>query len=329
MRSLVLPFTLVITPLLAIGQTENSPPKVVKSAPLEMKQSGAVQTTSVSSVMVVEQPVISGDFTMSCAHPQCDQGKTLEERTRCTADAVLRHLVGQPKPERPNGLDVVRIDFEVDGYGDVKAIRSNAGSEPELGQAIIVGLSSLPKFVAARKGDARSAAHCTFSYRVDDLYLAPAPPSGTPSTTTVAPAAAASEPPLATSVKSGDHSITGVFTTPSSHAACAKGKPGTKAGDSGEDRVACTAEEVLEQIRSKLKAEAPAYMDVVVVDFDIDEYGDVKTIRANCASEPDLGKAVIVALYGMPKFIPAKKEGTRVASHCTFHYPVASLFAKP
>ena len=123
--------------------------------------------------------------------------------------------------------------------------------------------------------------------------------------------------------------ITGTFTAPSTHPACAKAKAGAKTGPSAEDNVKCTAEEVLKQIRSKLKAEAPAYMDMMVVDFDIDEYGDVKTIRANCASEPELGKAVIVALYGMPKFIPAKRDAARVPSHCTFQYPVADLFAKP
>ena len=123
--------------------------------------------------------------------------------------------------------------------------------------------------------------------------------------------------------------ITGAFNSTSAHPACALVKPGRKPGPSPEELVRCTADEVLKQIRSRLKAEAPAYMDVMVVDFDIDEYGDVKTIRANCASEPELGKAVIVALYGMPKFIPAKRDATKVASHCTFQYPVSALFAKP
>ena len=108
-----------------------------------------------------------------------------------------------------------------------------------------------------------------------------------------------------------------------------QGQARNQSGSSAAGNVECTAQAVLRQIRSKLKAEAPAYLDMVVVDFDIDEYGDVKTIRANCASEPELGRAVIVALYGMPKFIPAKSDATRVPSHCTFQYPVADLFAKP
>ena len=328
MTSRVLPVLLVLVPFLTFGQTDTSRIKVVKSAPIEMKAGGAVQSTSVSSTISATPPLITGDFTVCSAHPKCVKDKTLDGRTKCTADEVRLHLLGQPKPERPKALGVVQVDFDIDAYGDVKAIRSNTGSEPALGKALIVALSSLPKFEAAKKGEARAPSHCAFSYAVDDLF--PVSPEAT-NAPAIAPATTSAEappPPAVTSVKSGHHLITGAFTVPSSHAACSKGKPGQKTGSGVEDDLKCTADEVLKQIRSKLKAEAPAYMDMVVVDFDIDEYGDVKAIRANCASEPELGKAVIVALYGMPKFIPAKKEAVRVRSHCTFQYPVADLFAK-
>ncbi len=329
MTSRILPVLLILVPFLTFGQTDTSRMKVVKSAPIEMKAGGTVQTTSVSSTIYAAPPLITGDFTVCSAHPKCVKDNTLDGRTKCTADEVLLHLLGRPKPERPKSMGVVQIDFDIDEYGDVKAIRSNTGSEPTLGKALIVALSSLPKFEPAKKGDVRAASHCAFSYAVDDLF--PAPPEAASAATSV-PATTSTEappPPAAASVRSGDHLITGAFTVQSIHPACAKMKAGTKTGAGAEEQVACTAAEVLKQIRSKLKAEAPAYMDMVVVDFDIDEYGDVKTIRANCASEPELGKAVIVALYGMPKFIAAKKDAARVASHCTFQYPVADLFTKP
>ena len=329
MTSRVLPALFLLVPFLTYGQTDTNRVKAVKSAPIEMMEGGTVQSTSVSSTISATPPYISGDFTVCSAHPKCVKDKTVDGRTKCTSYEVLLHLVGQPKPERPKSMSVVQIDFDIDAYGDVKAIRSNTGSEPALGKALIVALSSLPKFEAAKNGEARAASHCAFSYAVDDLFPVPSGATNVPAIAFAPPSAEAPPPPTAASVKSGDHLITGAFTVPSTHPACSKGKPGQITGSGVEDNLKCTAEEVLKQIRSKLKAEAPAYMDIVVVDFDIDQYGDVKTIRANCASELELGKAVIVALYGMPKFIPAKKDAARVASHCTFQYPVADLFAKP
>jgi hypothetical protein len=320
---------LTFVPFVSIAQTDTTKMKVVKSAPIEMKASGTTVASSVSSAVVVNAPAITGDFTVSSAHPSCLKDKRTEERARCTAAEVLARITAQLKAEPPKSLDVVTVDFDVDEYGEVKAIRANTGTEPDLGKALIVALYGLPKFEAAKKGEVRTASHCSFSYAVNDLF--PAPPAST--TSAAAPVAAVSTeappPPTRTTVQSGSHMITGAFSVPSAHPACAKSPPKSKAGSSAEDMVKCTAEEVLKQIRSKLKAEAPAYLDMVVVDFDIDQYGDVKSIRANCSSEPELGQAVIVALYGMPKFIPAKKDAARVASHCTFQYPVADLFTKP
>ncbi len=326
----LLPFTIAIAIVhTAVAQNDTTRMKVVKSAPIEMKGGGNTVNSSVSSSATLSAPTITGDFTVSSAHPSCVKGTGTEERATCTAQKVLARITAQLKTERPKSIDVVTVDFDVDEYGDVKAIRSNTGSEPELGKALIVALSGLPKFQAAKKGDARATSHCSFSYSLDDLFTAPSADTRPASATPVATSPAAPANPGRSTVQFGEHMITGAFTVPSTHPACAKGKPGQNAGSRAEDAVKCTAEEVLKQIRSKLKAEAPAYMDVVVVDFDIDEYGDVKTIRANCASEPELGQAVIVALYGLPKFIPAKRDAARVPSHCTFQYPVADLFAKP
>lgn len=319
----------MIVPLFSVAQNDTTRMKVVRSAPIEMKGPGNMVSSSASSTTMISAPAITGDFTLSSAHPSCAKGTSTEERAACTAHEVLVLIHAQLKAERPKSIDVVTVDFDVDEYGDVKAIRANTGTEPELGKALIVALYGMPKFIAAKKGDARVTSHCSFSYAVNDLFPAT---SAATTTTTVAATPLPAEtpaPPARTTVQSGNHIITGAFTSPSSHPECTKGKPGTKAGSSAEDNVECTAQAVLRQIRSKLKAEAPAYLDMVVVDFDIDEYGDVKTIRANCASEPELGRAVIVALYGMPKFIPAKSDAARVPSHCTFQYPVADLFTKP
>ena len=320
---------LTFVPFASFAQADSTRMKVVRSAPIEMKGPGNMVSSSASSASMISAPAITGDFTVSSAHPTCAKSPSTEERAKCTAKEVLARINTQLKAERPKSLDVVTVDFDVDEYGDVKAIRANTGTEPELGKALIVALYGLPKFEAAKKDGTRTASHCSFSYGVNDLFpttpaaTAPAPAALPVTTSAEAPATAAYQ-----TVQSGNNMITGTFTVPSAHPACAKAKPGTKQGSGAEETVGCTAEEVLKQIRSKLKAEAPAYLDMVVVDFDIDEYGDVKTIRANCASEPELGKAVIVALYGMPKFIPAKQAAVRVRSHCTFQYPVADLFAK-
>jgi len=316
---------LLFVPFISNAQSDTTKMKVVRSAPIEMKGLGNMVASSASSGLVVSAPIITGDFTVSSAHPSCAKGSSTEERAACTAHEVLAWINAQLKAERPKSIDVVTVDFDVDEYGDVKAIRANTGTEPELGKALIVALYGMPTFTTAKKGDARVPSHCSFSYAVNDLF--PAPPAATTSAAAApeSPTAVTPAPLARTTVQGGSHIITGAFTSPSSHPECTR----SKAGSSVEDNVKCTAEAVLRQIRSKLKAEAPAYLDMVVVDFDIDEYGDVKTIRANCASEPELGKAVIVALYGMPKFIPAKRDAARVASHCTFQYPVVDLFTKP
>ena len=49
----------------------------------------------------------------------------------------------------------------------------------------------------------------------------------------------------------------------------------------------------------------------------------------NCGDEPELAKAVIVALYGLPKFDPAKKDSARVIDHCIFTYAITELFLAP
>ena len=323
-------FALISLSTLSWAQADTTKVKVVTSAPLEMKAAASnTIASSASSSAVAGAPVISGDFTLSSAHPKCVQGKTTEERAKCSAGEVLReiraHLQGAP----PKSLDVVVVEFDIDQYGDVKAINANTGNEAQVGQALIVALHGLPKFEPARKGDARAASHCSFAYAVGDLYnrgvtgekaaaIGTLPPDSAKTATAISTPPA----PTVTTVHSNGHIIMGAFTAPCVHPDCAKAK-------TAEEKVGCTAGKVLERIKANLKAEAPAYLDVVVVDFDIDEYGEVKTIRANCSSEPELGKAVIVALYGLPKFIPAKKDAARARAHCTFEYPVADLFGKP
>lgn len=317
---------LILCSTLACAQ-EGAKPKVIKSEPVEMAPAGNVVRTSMSSSVAADPPMISGDFTESSAHPKCTTTKATAQRTKCTADEVLAHLREHLKAAPHQEAQVVSVDFDVDEYGEVKSVRADAAGDPALGQALIAALFGMPKFEPAKKGATRTASHGHFSYPIEDLFAKPgtvtAAPldSGKTATAEKAPDEVKAPPAIMT-VNSNGQIITGDFTKPCVHPDCAKGK-------TAEERTACTATKVLDRIKANLKAEMPAYLDVVTVDFDIDVYGDVKTIRANCSAEPELGKAVIVALYGMPKFAPAQKANARAAAHCTFQYPVADLFAKP
>jgi hypothetical protein len=116
----------------------------------------------------------------------------------------------------------------------------------------------------------------------------------------------------------------GDFDVPPAHPKCAELV--------GEPRKSCTAQEVLTEIKTRLKAVPPATLPPasvrIVVDFDVDQYGDVKRIGVVYAGDQALANQIIVALYGLPKFNPATKEGARAVSHCTFDYSPALLFAK-
>ena len=118
---------------------------------------------------------------------------------------------------------------------------------------------------------------------------------------------------------------TGDFDVPPSHPSCQE--------LSGDPRKACNAQQVLTEIRSRLKAVPPTTKPVesvrIKVDFDVNQFGDVKQINVDYAGDKRLANQIIVALYGLPKFLPATKEGARAMGHCSFEYAPSLLFGEP
>lgn len=167
------PLCLLILSSTLLRAQEGDKPKVIRSEPVEMAPAGNVVRTSMSSTVAADPPMISGDFTESSAHPKCTTTKAVAERTKCTADEVLAHLREHLKAAPHKEAQVVSVDFDVDEYGEVKAVRADAAGDPALGQALIAALYGMPKFVPAQKANARAAAHCTFQYPVADLFTKP------------------------------------------------------------------------------------------------------------------------------------------------------------
>ena len=113
--------------------------------------------------------------------------------------------------------------------------------------------------------------------------------------------------------------FTGAFDSAPAHTDCA--------AMVGDERNACTAQRVLQGIRSQGKVDPTAVALVVEVSFGVNEYGEVKDIKLHgIADEPFMRKA-IVALYAMPKFAYATKADVRIGSHCLFRIPAAMLTA--
>ena len=126
-------------------------------------------------------------------------------------------------------------------------------------------------------------------------------------------------------MKQMEFQYTGAFTEAPGHPSCKDAV--------GEERKACTAKQVLNEIRARLQATPPAVPPPdyarVRVSFDVNQFGDVKGITVNYGGDDNMSEAVITALYGLPKFLPATNNGLRAASHCSFSYAPALLFKKP
>lgn len=121
-------------------------------------------------------------------------------------------------------------------------------------------------------------------------------------------------PPTAVTIQ-GDHD------TPPAPQAC-KGK-------SGQVVLDCLSREVLAAIRAKmdpLDATSSVSPALVVVTFVINQFGDMKDIRVEYNGTSDLSKKVIVALYTLPKFAPATKDGSNVGTSVKVTYPYKALF---
>lgn len=125
-------------------------------------------------------------------------------------------------------------------------------------------------------------------------------------------------------MKRMEFNYTGAFTEAPAHPEC---KDAT-----GDQRKACTAQQVLGTIRANLKATPPATPPPdyarVRVSFDVNQFGDVKAVAVNYGGDDTMSQAIIAALYNLPKFVPATNNGVRASSHCSFSYAPALLFAE-
>ncbi len=64
----------------------------------------------------------------------------------------------------------------------------------------------------------------------------------------------------------------------------------------------------------------------VLITFAINQFGEMKDIRVEHTGSSDLPKKVIVALYALPRFVPAKKDGASVGTVISLSYPYDALF---
>ena len=113
---------------------------------------------------------------------------------------------------------------------------------------------------------------------------------------------------------------TGAFDQGPAHPDCA--------AMAGSERDACTAQRVLQAIRSQGTANSGAVALVVEVAFGVNEYGEVKDIGIQGIADGTFMRKVIVALSAMPRFAYASKGGTRMGSRCAFRIPAAMILAK-
>jgi hypothetical protein len=115
-------------------------------------------------------------------------------------------------------------------------------------------------------------------------------------------------------------SIEGDFDTMPVHQECGSAP--------SEELLDCTVGMVLAHIRSRLKYTPEHRTDDgwMLLTFEVDQYGDAKNVRVESHGDDRLSKAVIVSMYGMEQFQPARKGGERTRSRCNFVYSFAELF---
>ncbi|MCB0770531.1 MAG: hypothetical protein KDC00_09010 [Flavobacteriales bacterium] len=107
--------------------------------------------------------------------------------------------------------------------------------------------------------------------------------------------------------------------------------PPSCADTEGDGRLNCLSTEVLAAVRKRMDQGAQAsgpHARPVSISFAIDQFGDMKDIRVEHTGSSELPKKVIVALYALPKFIPAKKDGASVGTTVSISYPYEALFVE-
>ncbi len=103
-------------------------------------------------------------------------------------------------------------------------------------------------------------------------------------------------------------------------------------GKKGQESLDCTAALVQALIVEKL--EAPTLdmeqwgSSVVGIRFTINQFGEVKDIRVDHSGDRELSQQVILALYDLPKFNAAAKDGQAVNSTMEVNFRYEDLFNK-
>lgn len=114
----------------------------------------------------------------------------------------------------------------------------------------------------------------------------------------------------------GDHDV------PPLHPECSEQK--------GQDALDCTADRIKRLIREKLgepKLDLEQWgSSVVGLDISINQFGEVKDIKVDHSGDDQLSRQVIIALYDLPKFVPATKDGAAVNSGMVVNYRYEDLY---
>jgi hypothetical protein len=123
-------------------------------------------------------------------------------------------------------------------------------------------------------------------------------------------------------VNSTDVKVTGAFDVAPAPPACAESE--------GQARLNCISDEVLAATRKGSDPSADRsgpHSYPVLITFVINQYGEMKDIRVEHTGASELPKKVIVALYALPKFIAARKDGKAVGATVSITYPFEALFS--
>ncbi len=98
----------------------------------------------------------------------------------------------------------------------------------------------------------------------------------------------------------------------------------------GQERLDCTAAEVKKIIRSKMKEPGLDLKQwgtsAVSIMFAVNQYGEVKDVRIDHSGDPELSRNVMVALYDLPRFVPARKGEGNVSANMQVNYRYEELF---
>ncbi len=165
---------LATVPFALLAQ-QTPPPKVVKDAPKEMKAAPLS-----SAAPILDRPgeermtwTCTTEVDVAPAHPACKE-LAGDPRKGCTGEQVMAEIKAKVKPlppeKRPPVSEMIKVEFDVNPYGDVKQPTLDYAGDKSLADQIMLALYALPRFAPATKGGARSAAHCVLEFAPTLLF---------------------------------------------------------------------------------------------------------------------------------------------------------------